>query len=431
MKSYDIQDREAGNTIKRNISLEEAEKRVMEWEKRDKKDGVYTPDFYEIVESKRPREYYGNNLWRDGEKDKNGLLHGKQCFFSEQVGGKLMSLYDFEHGKKDGFCRGWYKNDNISFEKFYVAGKPHGEWKTWYKNGVLESESHWKNGKQEGVQRWYHENGKLRSDENYVGGKEEGPQKYWYENGKIRAELNHKQGRQDGVWKTWYENGQMESESRYENGQMLSHREWHDNGELKKEVNYKNGQAHGVVKHWRRDGSLEWETYYVDGRKVKGEEYYKITNPSPRPLVESKRMENGLDCQKQYYENGQLMQESFRKDKGYNEKGVHITSREGTWREWWPDGTPKWEMNWKDDKEHGVQRDWHANGVPSWECWYKDGRKEGLEIEWNEEGKRISEKTYKNGVEVKPAAKQVAQAKPAQKAAKPAVKQAAKKGRGL
>lgn len=47
---YAIQDRETGTMIDIFGTLEEAEKALEEYESDDMKDGVYTPDFYEIVE---------------------------------------------------------------------------------------------------------------------------------------------------------------------------------------------------------------------------------------------------------------------------------------------------------------------------------------------------------------------------------------------
>ena len=56
MKLYKIQDREAGNIIEENLTLEEAKECVKKYEEIDKSgywnDGVdcYVPDFYEIKE---------------------------------------------------------------------------------------------------------------------------------------------------------------------------------------------------------------------------------------------------------------------------------------------------------------------------------------------------------------------------------------------
>ena len=47
---FQIQDREAGNVIERHLTLDEAEIIVSIMEREDRKDGIYTENFYEIVE---------------------------------------------------------------------------------------------------------------------------------------------------------------------------------------------------------------------------------------------------------------------------------------------------------------------------------------------------------------------------------------------
>ena len=47
-----VRDRETGTGIDIFDTLEEAERALKEYESDDKKEGVYTPDFYEIVEVK-------------------------------------------------------------------------------------------------------------------------------------------------------------------------------------------------------------------------------------------------------------------------------------------------------------------------------------------------------------------------------------------
>ena len=50
MKLYKIQDREAGNIIEDNLTIEEAELLVEQSEANDKSENCYVPDFYEIKE---------------------------------------------------------------------------------------------------------------------------------------------------------------------------------------------------------------------------------------------------------------------------------------------------------------------------------------------------------------------------------------------
>ena len=52
MSMYIIQDKETGTGIDIFDTLEEAERVLKEYENDDMKEGVYTPNFYEIVEVK-------------------------------------------------------------------------------------------------------------------------------------------------------------------------------------------------------------------------------------------------------------------------------------------------------------------------------------------------------------------------------------------
>ena len=49
-KLYQIQDRESGNIIDTCLTLAEADDLLYQFEKEDKKDGCFEPNFYEIVE---------------------------------------------------------------------------------------------------------------------------------------------------------------------------------------------------------------------------------------------------------------------------------------------------------------------------------------------------------------------------------------------
>lgn len=50
MKKIVIRDREAGNIIEYFNTREEAKKMLLEYEKQDKKDGIFEDNFYEIAE---------------------------------------------------------------------------------------------------------------------------------------------------------------------------------------------------------------------------------------------------------------------------------------------------------------------------------------------------------------------------------------------
>lgn len=50
MKKYKIQDRETGTCIESGLSRYEAENLILKYEISDKIEGIYQPNFYEIVE---------------------------------------------------------------------------------------------------------------------------------------------------------------------------------------------------------------------------------------------------------------------------------------------------------------------------------------------------------------------------------------------
>jgi hypothetical protein len=56
-KSYNIIDREAGNVIDCFITLSEALKQLLDFEKDDKANGIFTENFYEIKEIEILKNY--------------------------------------------------------------------------------------------------------------------------------------------------------------------------------------------------------------------------------------------------------------------------------------------------------------------------------------------------------------------------------------
>jgi antitoxin component YwqK of YwqJK toxin-antitoxin module len=77
----------------------------------------------------------------------------------------------------------------------------------------------------------------------------------------------------------------------------------------------------------------------------------------------------------------------------YNIEG----ERHGLAKEWYDDGTPKYEDNYKDGKYHGVSKGWYENGIPKYEWNYKDGKYHGVYKVWRNDGTPKSERNYKDG----------------------------------
>lgn len=55
MSKFIIQDKEAGNYIDSFTTLKEAQQALREYETQDKAEGIYTPNFYGIIEADTDR----------------------------------------------------------------------------------------------------------------------------------------------------------------------------------------------------------------------------------------------------------------------------------------------------------------------------------------------------------------------------------------
>jgi len=77
-----------------------------------------------------------------------------------------------------------------------------------------------------------------------------------------------------------------------------------------------------------------------------------------------------------WYENGRL--ESVRRYAGGVKVGHH--------RGWWPDGTPLFEADYKDNAFHGVYRAWFESGRLSDERTYFEGHEKGFQRGWTADG---------------------------------------------
>ena len=102
--------------------------------------------------------------------------------------------------------------------------------------------------------------------------------------------------------------------------------------------------------------------------------------------------QNGLSegTGSRYYRNGVKESEiQFKHDKA-----------NGYWKQWYPDGSPKMEMNMVNDKPTEILS-WDENGRILSEISISNGRRNGIVLEWYEDGAKKSESVYSNDQLVK------------------------------
>jgi antitoxin component YwqK of YwqJK toxin-antitoxin module len=196
---------------------------------------------------------------------------------------------------------------------------------------------------------------------------------FYYPNGQISSEGNMLNGKPDGLWKAYYVNGNLKSIGLRRNALLDS--VWtfyYENGFIKEKINYLNGKKSG---------------YYYKFN------FFKNKNDSIVSYLESRELyidnkKNGIS--EYYYLNGQLHLSVNYKDgkkhglaKEYNEQGILISIIEyrygteidreninryrdslkvGVWKEFYPNGKIKSEMNYKDGVLNGMVRFYDLSG---------------------------------------------------------------------
>ena len=138
---------------------------------------------------------------------KNGIKHGIERYWSDELGGFLYSEANYVNGKMDGIYRVWQDNNlnNLRYKQNYKNGKEHGKFLTWNWGGDLVDEKNYKDGKLDGIQKSWHNNLKKFSEELYKEGKRIYG-KYWYDNGQLREEYFSEKDKPN---KEWYKSGQI------------------------------------------------------------------------------------------------------------------------------------------------------------------------------------------------------------------------------
>lgn len=64
---------------------------------------------------------------------------------------------------------------------------------------------------------------------------------------------------------------------------------------------------------------------------------------------------------------------------------------------WHPNGQKQWQTVFRNGLAHGVWREWHADGKKKFEANYNNGKLEGLATWWHENGRIWQERSYQSG----------------------------------
>ena len=372
---------------------------------------------------------------------------------------------------KNGFQKFHYKNGKISSEGTMKEGQPDGYWKSYYENGKLKSEGNRKNYELDSLWTFYNEKGQRILDVTYKGGKKNGVKTtyleqemiremfkndikdgytlYYYPDGKVKLEIPFVKGMEQGLAKEYSTDGNIITLIEYKRGFVVDrvkiNRRDHNNLKQGRWVSfYGSGGIHieGTYQDDLKDGYFK--EYAENGDLISVDKYVRDVKQAEAQEVQK------LDVRNEYYPNRKLKSSgTYRHDipegiyREYDTTG-HIVlsrifdmgilsgegivkedgSRDGYWKEFYPDGKLKAEGTYNNGIQTGEWKYYYPGGkleqtgkfsaagkfYGTWKWFYESGQlmreeeytnglKDGMHTEYDENGKVVEEGEYTNDEE--------------------------------
>ncbi len=302
-------------------------------------------------------------------------------------------------------------------------GKLEGPVKLFYPNpsnpfsARLIVEGQVKNNQPDGLCALYHKNGNKRAEAFFKEGKPTGLITEWYDSGNKKRELSTNEDGTGGSETKWYENGQKAFEQTVANGRRTNRTEWYNTGQLKTST------ENNLTTWWYPDGSPQRErnndtgietSYYSDG-SIRSKIGPGVNESNPRNGTLKEFHPNGAvfsevtyvddtpnGAYKLWYNNGQLWEE------GTYDMGTNT----GKFKKWWRNGELAEEHERENGQIEGLQRKWYDNGITWEKVEFRNGKKVGahiknwnngnnaLDCSYNDNGQLVGEykRWYANGV---------------------------------
>jgi ligand-binding sensor domain-containing protein/antitoxin component YwqK of YwqJK toxin-antitoxin module len=273
-----------------------------------------------------------------------------------------------------------------------------------------------------------------------INGKKCGKWQLWYSNGQMRMTGNFSNDNRDSKWEKWDSTGQKEWETEFTNGRFSGiSKDWDKNGNIATEVNYSNEDTLSITNYSDNPRSQKTPqigtghtfnkvyTVYPDGKKKECTIYHinelLLTEKwFPNGILKQKIITSPVNAEYTYHNSGTIRDEVIKKDDGLNEtKGyyrngklnyvgnMYGSTKYGEWLTYYPTGTLKSKLTYKDGKLHGISVYYnekndnekkyinYSEGTPQ-TLWYeKSDIKSGPFITYTRFGALRSIENYTNG----------------------------------
>lgn len=343
----------------------------------------------------------------------------------------------------------YHKNGAVSSEGYMKNGKPEGYWKTYYETGILKSEGNRKNHLLDSTWRFYSEEGVLQKEIAYRENKRSGPTLTFTTEGFLLTKENFEADIKQGNSFSYFPEGTVRRQTPFEKG--LRHGTGYEYGKdsrvvsifvfennytkQRQEINRKdrNGKKTGKWIEFYDNGEISLEGYYRDGmRNGYFREYDRrgvmvsTTKWRDDKVVEDAEELVNLDIRKEYYNNAKVKSVGSFKDgmpegvtRFYDQEGEISTSkiyskgvllgegivdeggiRQGTWKEFYADGSLRAEGDYKDGQKIGEWIFYFQSGKVAQKGKYIAGeRPHGDWVWYYENGSVRREETFYRGIE--------------------------------
>lgn len=149
-----------------------------------------------------------------------------------------------------------------------------------------------------------------------------------------------------------------------------------------------NGQKQGYWKKRYKNGNTAYEANFRNDKLVGTYKRYYENNQLFALINYSMELPDSLADVTYYWDDGKLLAEGH---------FIQQKLKQGLWRYYNVNGEKIGEFNYLNDTLDGVKKIFYADGTPSYQVTYKDGVKDGVETKYYDNGKKESEQQIKKG----------------------------------
>lgn len=218
---------------------------------------------------------------------------------------------------------------------------------------------------------------------------EDGYHVFNYPNGSKASEGYIRNGKPDGFWRSYYITGVKKSEGKYTNFMLDSIWVFFDQvGDTTDKINYLYGKKNGYYYRYEKDPSVGlyiWSKELYAGDRKEGTAYiYFPDGKIKQTFTYNAGKKEGLS--KEYDQNGNIITlYEYNNDFLISRERINRRGEEGLkqgeWKEFYPEGTIRKEMTYRDDRLHGYYKEYDKRGMLVLTMLYDNGAIVKSEVE--------------------------------------------------